>query len=162
MWLSGSRIWHCHCCGSGHCFGLRLITGHGNFMPWAWPKKTNRQKTPQKTNQSSYKVNNFRRTLNIKYHFNIKKKSVNNLHFQTWIGAVLLQLCDFIQTSYPLSALVPQNGDRFFPPSILMVNFSFITEQIKNYKSICYTFPTKLSFLHISDIIMERCLYGWS
>ena len=26
-WLSGLRIWHCHCCGLGHCCGSGLIPG---------------------------------------------------------------------------------------------------------------------------------------
>ena len=28
-WLSRLRIWHCHCCGSGHCCGARLIPSQG-------------------------------------------------------------------------------------------------------------------------------------
>ena len=29
QWLSGLRILHCHCCGSGHCYGVGLIPGPG-------------------------------------------------------------------------------------------------------------------------------------
>ena len=28
-WLSVLRIWHCHCCGPGYCYGWR-------FRPLAW------------------------------------------------------------------------------------------------------------------------------
>ena len=37
LWLSGLRIWYCHCSGLGCCCGVGLIPG--NFcMPWALPK----------------------------------------------------------------------------------------------------------------------------
>ena len=43
LWLSGLRIQHCHCCGSGHCCGTGSIPGPGTsfHMPWVTP-------TPQK------------------------------------------------------------------------------------------------------------------
>ena len=28
-WPSGLRIWHCHCCGLGHCYGTSSIPGPG-------------------------------------------------------------------------------------------------------------------------------------
>ena len=28
-WLSGLRIWHCHCCGSGYCCGSGSVPGLG-------------------------------------------------------------------------------------------------------------------------------------
>ena len=30
-WLSGVRIWCCHCGGLGHCSGMDSIAGQGNF-----------------------------------------------------------------------------------------------------------------------------------
>ena len=38
-WLSGLRIWQCHCYGSGHCCGRGLISG-----PRVHPKKKKRIK----------------------------------------------------------------------------------------------------------------------
>ena len=37
-WRSRLRIWHCHCCGSGHSSGMGSIPGPGNLcLPWVWP-----------------------------------------------------------------------------------------------------------------------------
>ena len=38
-WLSGLRIWHCHCSGSGYCCDAGLIPGPRTFACWPWPKK---------------------------------------------------------------------------------------------------------------------------
>ena len=39
-WLSGLRIWHCHCSSSSHCCGWEFNPWSGNFhMSWAQPKK---------------------------------------------------------------------------------------------------------------------------
>ena len=32
MWLSRLKMQSCHCCGSGHCCGMSLVTGPGNFV----------------------------------------------------------------------------------------------------------------------------------
>lgn len=44
-WLSGLRIRHCHCSGSGCCCGVDLIPGPGTFICCG------RGQTPNKTNQ---------------------------------------------------------------------------------------------------------------
>ena len=44
LWLSGLRIWCCHCCGWGHCCGLDLIPGMGTSTCHGCGQKGKRKK----------------------------------------------------------------------------------------------------------------------
>ena len=45
MWLSGLRIWHCHCYGSGYSYGMGSVPGWDPWLgtsAWAQTKKKKR------------------------------------------------------------------------------------------------------------------------
>ena len=44
MWVSGLRIQHCHCSGSGHSCGTGLITGPGTSACHGCGKKKKKKK----------------------------------------------------------------------------------------------------------------------
>ena len=39
LWLSGLRIWHCHCSSLGDLLWHGFRSPPGNFHTWPWPKK---------------------------------------------------------------------------------------------------------------------------
>ena len=43
-WCIGLRIWHCHCCGSGHCCHVGLLTGLGTYTWWESIQKKKKAK----------------------------------------------------------------------------------------------------------------------
>ena len=43
-WLSGLRLWHCHCCGCGYCCDSGLIPGLGNSACCRYSQKKKKEK----------------------------------------------------------------------------------------------------------------------
>ena len=52
-WLSGLRIWHCHCCGLGVLPGLGTSACHGSSSP----KPTKKKKKKSNENEKSHPYN---------------------------------------------------------------------------------------------------------
>ena len=45
-WLSVLRVWHCHCCGSGHCCGESWIPGPGTSSCHRCGQKKKKKSAP--------------------------------------------------------------------------------------------------------------------
>ena len=137
-WLSGLRIWHCQCCGSGYSCDIGLITGPGTYTCQG-TAKTNKHGSPTlnfffNLFQVSYRRENRLRKDDIKS----LRKSLAKLRIRIQVFDFLVQiLSDTKSSTESTHSIIFKNSQKFYPPVQYASNGQLQIQVLKLHLTTC-------------------------